>query len=42
MLALKRILGLPAYRCDPCRIKFYALRPQDPSARGASRARSRA
>ncbi|HVN10391.1 MAG TPA: hypothetical protein VMV61_15560 [Patescibacteria group bacterium] len=38
LLALKRILGLPAYRCDPCRMKFYAVRPSDPSIR-APRAR---
>jgi len=38
MLALKRILGLPAYRCDPCRMKFYAVLPRDRSA-GTTRAR---
>lgn len=36
MVPLKRILGLPAYRCDPCRMKFYALRPQDASARASN------
>ncbi|HXX44065.1 MAG TPA: hypothetical protein VEJ38_05010 [Candidatus Acidoferrales bacterium] len=24
---LQRFLGLPAYRCDPCREKFFTLRP---------------
>jgi len=28
LLPLKRILGMPAYRCDPCRMKFYSLRPR--------------
>jgi len=28
MLPLKRILGMPAYRCDPCRMKFHSLRPR--------------
>ena len=28
MLPLKRILGLPAYRCDPCRVKFHSVRPR--------------
>lgn len=24
---IQRFLGLPAYRCDPCREKFFSLRP---------------
>jgi len=28
LLPLKRILGLPAYRCDPCRMKFYSIMPR--------------
>ena len=24
---LKRLLSLPAYRCDPCREKFFSIRP---------------
>ena len=35
LLPLKRILGLPAYRCDPCRMKFHAVLPSDPSIRKA-------
>ena len=27
MAVLARMLGLPALRCDPCRHKFFALRP---------------
>lgn len=27
MAILGRILGLPALRCDPCRHKFFAIRP---------------
>jgi hypothetical protein len=27
LLFAKRFLGFPAYRCDPCREKFYSLRP---------------
>ncbi|HUJ39167.1 MAG TPA: hypothetical protein VLW54_01365 [Candidatus Acidoferrales bacterium] len=41
LLPLKRILGLPAYRCDPCRTKFYAMRPADPSMRAAGAGRAR-
>ena len=26
LIALKRLLGFPAYRCDPCRERFYSLR----------------
>jgi hypothetical protein len=25
--SILRVLGLPAYRCDPCREKFFTLRP---------------
>jgi hypothetical protein len=25
--SLKRLLSFPAYRCDPCRGKFFSLRP---------------
>lgn len=25
--ALERFLGFPAYRCDPCRQKFFSLLP---------------
>ncbi len=39
LVTLQRILGVPAYRCDPCRVKFYALRPQDRSARAPARRR---
>ena len=39
LLPLKRILGLPAYRCDPCRVKFYAVLPRDRSTARASQAR---
>ena len=24
---VKRHLGFPAYRCDPCRLKFFSIRP---------------
>ena len=24
---VKRRLGFPAYRCDPCRVKFFSIRP---------------
>jgi len=24
---LKRLLGMPAYRCIPCRHKFFSIRP---------------
>jgi hypothetical protein len=24
---LKRAVHLPAYRCDPCRLRFFSLRP---------------
>ena len=41
MVPLKRILGVPAYRCDPCRVKFYALLPQDRSARSSAGRRVR-
>jgi hypothetical protein len=27
LLVLKRFLGFPAYRCDPCRQKFFSLLP---------------
>jgi hypothetical protein len=27
LVFLKRFLGLPAYRCDPCRQKFFSLLP---------------
>lgn len=33
MLPLKRMLGLPAYRCDPCRMKFHSVRPRYRAAR---------
>ena len=26
-IALKRWLDFPAYRCDPCRLKFFSVRP---------------
>jgi len=39
LLPLKRILGLPAYRCDPCRVKFHAIRPRDRSVGRATQAR---
>jgi len=26
-IAVQRFLGFPAYRCDPCREKFFSLRP---------------
>jgi uncharacterized protein with PIN domain len=27
LLFLKRFFGFPAYRCDPCRQKFFSVRP---------------
>lgn len=27
LLPLKRWLGFPAYRCDPCRLKFFSVMP---------------
>jgi hypothetical protein len=27
LVLLQRFLGFPAYRCDPCREKFFSLRP---------------
>jgi len=27
LLFLKRTLGFPAFRCDPCRHKFFSIRP---------------
>jgi hypothetical protein len=27
LVFVKRKLGFPAYRCDPCRHKFFSLRP---------------
>jgi len=24
---IKRALHIPAYRCDPCRVRFFSLRP---------------
>lgn len=27
LLFLKRMLALPAYRCDPCREKFFSVLP---------------
>jgi DNA-directed RNA polymerase subunit RPC12/RpoP len=27
-LPFKRIMKLPAYRCDPCRMKFHSVRPR--------------
>lgn len=27
LLPLKRWLGFPAYRCDPCRLKFFSVLP---------------
>jgi hypothetical protein len=27
MVFLKRFLGFPAYRCDPCRQRFFSIRP---------------
>lgn len=27
LLFLKRLLGFPAYRCDPCRQKFFSVLP---------------
>jgi hypothetical protein len=27
LLFLKRFLGFPAYRCDPCRQKFFSFLP---------------
>jgi len=26
-ITVQRFLGLPAYRCDPCRQKFFSVRP---------------
>jgi hypothetical protein len=25
--AFKRLLRIPAYRCDPCRLRFFSVRP---------------
>jgi len=33
LLPLKRMLNLPAYRCDPCRKKFHSMRPHYRGAR---------
>jgi uncharacterized protein with PIN domain len=41
MLMLKRFLAVPAYRCDPCRERFFSARPFRrivPSTDGRSRA----
>jgi transposase-like protein len=27
LLTLRRFLGFPAYRCDPCRLRFFSLLP---------------
>jgi hypothetical protein len=27
LIVVKRFLGFPAYRCDPCRQKFFSLLP---------------
>jgi hypothetical protein len=27
LITIKRFLGFPAYRCDPCRQKFFSLLP---------------
>ena len=27
LLFLKRFLGFPAYRCDPCRLRFFSVLP---------------
>ena len=27
LLFLRRLLGFPAYRCDPCRERFFSIRP---------------
>jgi hypothetical protein len=27
LVFLKRFFGFPAYRCDPCRQRFFSLRP---------------
>ena len=27
LIALKRWLGFPAYRCDPCRFRFFSIKP---------------
>jgi len=27
LLFLKRLLGFPAFRCDPCRQRFFTIRP---------------
>lgn len=34
-----RVLGASAYRCDPCRLRFFSLRPlYEPRAHGAQTA----
>lgn len=25
---VKRLFGMPAYRCDPCRLRFFSMRPR--------------
>jgi hypothetical protein len=35
-----RILGLPALRCDPCRHKFFSVRPLREEARREAEAQS--
>jgi hypothetical protein len=32
IIAMERRLNFPAYRCDPCRHKFFSLRPYRPSS----------
>jgi hypothetical protein len=27
LASLKRLLRIPAYRCDPCRLRFFSVRP---------------
>jgi hypothetical protein len=27
LLSMKRLLQFPAYRCDPCRERFFSVRP---------------
>jgi hypothetical protein len=27
LITVKRWLGFPAYRCDPCRFRFFSIRP---------------
>jgi phage FluMu protein Com len=27
LITLKRWLGFPAYRCDPCRFRFFSIKP---------------